>query len=426
MNRDVCVVGLGYVGLPLAVEFGKKQPVTGFDINKKKIEELVAGHDSMDEVSDAELAAAELNLTSDPSNIHNSDFVIVAVPTPIDSQNNPDLTPVVKASETVGRNMKEGSIIVYESTVYPGVTEDVCAFILERESGMKCGIDFKIGYSPERVNPGDKEHTIPKIVKVVSGMDEESLDVIAAVYSSIVTAGVHRTPNIMTAEAAKVIENIQRDVNIGLMNDLAKIFGKMGINTRDVLDAAATKWNFHPYTPGLVGGHCIGVDPYYLLHKARELGLHPELITAGRRVNDDMHKYVAQMVVKDLINQDELRKGAQVAIFGLTFKENVTDMRNSRTKQLIQELREYELDVQAHDPMLGNGPVEEEFGVPNSSLDEMVTAPVMIMAAPHRQFFSAPYTEYYKRLAQNGSTFFDIKGAFRDADLPEGLVYQTL
>ncbi|MBU0461150.1 MAG: nucleotide sugar dehydrogenase [Nanoarchaeota archaeon] len=427
MNRKLCVVGLGYVGLPLAVEFGKKQRLIGFDIKRKKIEELITGHDSMDEVSDEDLKQTDILYTYDPAKIKESDFIIVAVPTPVDEHNIPNLTPVVKASETVGKNMSKGSIVVYESTVYPGVTEEVCAPILEKESGMKCGIDFKIGYSPERVNPGDKDHTIPKIVKVVSGMDEETLDVVAEVYGSIITAGVHRAPSIKAAEAAKVIENTQRDLNIALMNELAIIFGKLGINTTDVLDAAASKWNFHRYTPGLVGGHCIGVDPYYLLWKAEELGYHTQIITAGRRINDDMHKYIAERVLKSLIKKGTKVSGSTVVILGLTFKEDVTDMRNSRVKHLIKELREYDINVIAHDPMLhGNGDIKEEFDIENTPLEKLVSAPVVIMASPHRQFFTEPYRKYYEMLAEENALFFDIKGAFRRERLPEGLSYQTL
>ena len=426
LNKTVGIIGLGYVGLPLAVEFGKIKKTIGFDINKKKITELKENHDSMGEVSTEDLKSADVFYTSDPSNIEKADFIIVAVPTPIDKHNNPDLTLVKKASETVGKNMKKGSIIVYESTVYPGVTEDICKPILENMSGLKCGVDFKIGYSPERINPGDKKHTIKDIIKVVSGMDEETLDIIAEVYGTIVRAGVHKAPSIKVAEAAKVIENIQRDINIAFMNELAIIFRKIGVNTAEVIDAASTKWNFHKYTPGLVGGHCIGVDPYYLLYKAEEAGYYPQIITAGRRINDNMHKYIVELVLKDLIKKGTPINNSSVTILGLTFKENVSDMRNSRVKYLIKELKEYGIKPVAHDPLLSNGKVEKEFGVKNTSFEDLNCSEIIIIASPHNQFFTEKYKKYFEKLAESKTCLIDIKGAFRGKKLPEGIIYQTL
>ena len=426
LNKTVCVVGLGYVGLPLAVEFGKIKRTIGFDINQKKITELKENHDSMGGVSTDDLKSADVFYTSDSSDVGKADFIIIAVPTPVNKHNNHDLTLVKKASETVGKNMKEGSIIVYESTVYPGVTEDICRPILEGSSCLKCGTDFKIGYSPERINPGDKEHAIKDIIKVVSGMDKESLDIIAEVYGTIVRAGIYKASSIKIAEASKVIENIQRDINIALMNELAIIFGKLGINTADVIDAASTKWNFHRYTPGLVGGHCIGVDPYYLLYKAEEIGYHPEMITAGRRINDNMHKYILEIILKDLIKKGKSINDSSVTILGLTFKENVKDIRNSRAKYLIKELKEYGIKPMAHDPLLIDSEVEKEFGVKNIPFEELNCSEIIIIASPHNQFFTEKYQKYFEKLAKRKTYLIDIKGAFRNKKLPEDLIYQTL
>ncbi len=425
LNKTVCIVGLGYVGLPLAVAFGKIKKTIGFDINKKKITELKQGHDSMGEVSTEDLKSENIIYTLNPSDIGNADFIIVAVPTPIDKHNNPDLTLVKKASETVGKNMKKGSIIVYESTVYPGVTEDICKPILENMSGLKCGADFKVGYSSERINPGDKKHTVKDIIKVVSGIDKETLDTVAEVYGTIVGAGIYKAPSIKVAEASKVIENIQRDINIALMNELAIIFGKLGINTLDVIEAASTKWNFHKYTPGLVGGHCIGVDPYYMLYKAEEVGYHPQIITAGRKINDNMHKYVVELVLKDLIKKGTPVKDSSITILGLTFKENISDMRNSRVKHLIKELGEYGIKPVAHDPLLSNGKVEREFGIKNILFEGLNYSEIVIIASPHNQFFTEKYQKYFKKLAKKKTYLIDIKGAFR-GKIPEGIIYQTL
>ena len=350
-SRKISVVGLGYVGLPVAVAFGKHGPVIGFDINENRLEELRAGQDRTNEVSATELGDTQIEFTSKPEVLAQADFHIVAVPTPIDDAHQPDLTPVVKASESVGTALKKGDIVVYESTVYPGVTEDICVPILERVSGLKCGPDFTVGYSPERINPGDKEHTFTKIKKVVSGQDAATLEIVADVYSSVVTAGVYKAASIKVAEAAKVIENTQRDLNIALMNELALIFDRMGIDTLDVLEAAGTKWNFLKFKPGLVGGHCIGVDPYYLTHKAEKLGYIPQVILAGRRINDSMGAFIAQQTIKQMIHAGHAIAGAVVTLLGLTFKENCPDLRNSRVIDIIRELEEFDVQVQVFDPV---------------------------------------------------------------------------
>jgi UDP-N-acetyl-D-galactosamine dehydrogenase len=395
-DQRVCVVGLGYVGLPLAVEFARHHRVTGLDIDATKIEELRGGHDRMHEVQPSELQSVKIDYTSDATKIADAEYVIVCVPTPIDKNNNPDLSLLEAASRVVGTRLEKGATVVFESTVYPGVTEDVCLPILERDSGLRCPDDFTIGYSPERVNPGDREHTIPKIVKVVAGCDEETTKRLAKLYGSIVTAGVHRAPSIRAAEAAKVIENVQRDLNIALVNELSMIFERMGIRTRDVIEAAGTKWNFHTYTPGLVGGHCIGVDPYYLTHKAQELGYHPEIILAGRRLNDNMHRYVVARLVKKLNQKGVASSAATVLVLGLTFKENCSDDRNSRALHLIRELRTFGCQVYACDPWLSEAHIRERYEVEAVSLvraremlsrDEIQGA---VVAAPHRQFEGLP------------------------------------
>ncbi len=352
-NKDakIGIVGLGYVGLPLAAAFGRIVDVIGFDIHEEKVKELIDGYDATGELTTEDLKTTTIDYTTDSSNLKRVDFIVVTVPTPIDENNNPDLSPMEKASITIGQNLKQGSIVVYESTVYPGVTEDICIPILERESGLKCGVDFKVGYSPERINPGDKVHTVDKIVKVVSGMDQETLETVAGVYELVVTAGVHRASSIKVAEAAKVIENTQRDLNIALINELALIFNKLDIPTQDVLAAAGTKWNFLKFTPGLVGGHCIGVDPYYLTHKAEQIGYLPQVILAGRRINDGMGKYVAENTVKQMIQSGKVIKGSRVLVLGLTFKEDVPDIRNTKVVDIVSELSDYGVDVLIHDPL---------------------------------------------------------------------------
>ncbi len=385
-EATLAVVGLGYVGLPLAVAFGRKFPIVGFDVNEDKVAALRAGIDPTGELSEAEVRAADIQYTTNPGDLRRASFIVVAVPTPIDRHRRPDLTPLIAASRSIGQNLAPGTVVVYESTVYPGVTEEVCVPVLEAESGLQCGADFRVGYSPERINPGDREHTLERIVKVVAGQDAGTLDVVAGVYELVVTAGVHRAPTIKTAEAAKVIENTQRDLNIALMNELAVIFNRLGIETREVLRAAGTKWNFLPFTPGLVGGHCIGVDPYYLTHKAEELGYSPQVILSGRAINDGMGKYVAENVVKGLIRCGKAVQGSRVLVLGLTFKENVSDLRNSRVKDVIDELREYGVDVVAHDPLVDPDEAEAEFGLRPRALAEAAPVDGIVAAVRHDAF----------------------------------------
>jgi UDP-N-acetyl-D-galactosamine dehydrogenase len=425
-ETKICVVGLGYVGLPLAVEFSKKYNVIGFEISQKKIEALKKGIDSTNEVGNEGVKSCKVEFTTDPKKIKECDFIIVAVPTPVDDHNNPDTSFVRSASEVVGKNMAKGSVVVYESTVWPGCTEEVCLPILEKESGMKLG-NFGLGYSPERINPGDKGHRLTSIVKVVSGNDNKTLDKVAEVYSSIITAGIHKASSIKVAEAAKVIENIQRDLNIALMNELSIIFDRMGIDTREVIDAAATKWNFHKYTPGLVGGHCIGVDPYYLTYKAQELGYHPEVILAGRRINDNMHKTVALKVIKALNNAGKVPNKSKILILGLTFKEDVNDSRNSRTRFLIKELKEYGAELVAFDPYLTQEEIDHEgFGVKNLPLDKVGKVDCIIMAAPHKEFVKDGISKFDKFFTGK-KIFIDVKGYFdRKEALKNGFIYISL
>ena len=381
------VVGLGYVGLPLAVEFGKKARTIGFDLSQAKIDAYRRHVDPTGEVSQDDLrAATRLEVTTDPSRLKEADVVIVAVPTPIDEAHQPDFSPLVGASISVGRNLKKGAVVVYESTVYPGATEEVCIPLLERESGMKWKQDFFVGYSPERINPGDREHTLTRIVKVVSGDTPATLERVARTYELVITAGVHRASSIAVAEAAKVIENTQRDLNIALMNELALIFHKIGIDTLEVLQAAGTKWNFLPFRPGLVGGHCIGVDPYYLTHKADKLGYHPQVILAGRRINDGMGKYVAEQTVKNLIQSGRNVKGAQVAVLGLTFKENCPDLRNSRVIDIIRELESYGVEVSVHDPLADSSEAIHEYGVTLKTWEQLPRADAIVLAVAHDEF----------------------------------------
>ena len=427
MKRKIAVVGLGYVGLPVAVAFGKREEVVGFDINARRIEELRKGHDSTGEVLDEDLRATKINYTADPAALKACDFIIVAVPTPIDDAKRPDLTPVVKASETVGRNLSKGAIVVYESTVYPGVTEDVCVPILERESGLTGGRDFKVGYSPERINPGDREHTFTKIRKVVSGQDAESLEVVAEVYASVVTAGVHKASSIKVAEAAKVIENTQRDLNLALMNELSVLFNKMEIDTREVLEAAGTKWNFLPFEPGLVGGHCIGVDPYYLTFRAEQIGYHPQVILAGRRINDSMGKHVAEQTVKHLIHTGKPVKGARVLVMGLTFKENIPDIRNTRVVDIISELRDFGCEVHVYDPHADHREVHEEYGLTLlANPSEYAPYDGVVVAVKHRQFQELGI-EGLKKLAGGPAVIADVKGMYEPQDIQgDGLTYWRL
>ena len=388
VNREekLSLVGLGYVGMPIAVAFAKKVDVIGFDTNSAKIELYKNGIDPTNEVGNDVIANTTVQFTDDETQLRNARFHIVAVPTPVNDDHTPDLTPVEGASRIVGRNLTKGSIVVYESTVYPGVTEEVCVPILEKESGMKCGVDFKVGYSPERINPGDKVHRLETIIKIVSGMDEETLDTVAKVYELVVEAGVHRAGSIKVAEAAKVIENSQRDINIAFMNELSIIFNKMGIDTRSVLEAAGTKWNFLKFVPGLVGGHCIGVDPYYLTYKAEQLGYHSQIILAGRRINDDMGKYVAENVVKKLIAADVPVKGAKIAILGFTFKENCPDTRNTKVIDIYRELQEYGITPVVADPAADAAEAKRLYGIQFADVADVKDMDAVILAVSHEQF----------------------------------------
>lgn len=417
-NRKIAVVGLGYVGLPVAVAFGRHGKTIGFDISEKRIAELKNHRDSTGEVGAEELKATKLFYTTDAAALKEADFIIVAVPTPIDEAKRPDLGPVIRASESVGRNLKRGSVVVYESTVYPGVTEEVCLPILERESGFRGGDDFKIGYSPERINPGDKEHVFTKIKKVVSGQDAQALEVIANVYGSVIEAGVYRAPSIKVAEAAKVIENTQRDLNLALMNELSVLFNKMDIDTREVLKAAGTKWNFLPFEPGLVGGHCIGVDPYYLTYKAEQIGYHPQVILAGRRINDSMGKYVAEQTVKRLIHAGKPVRGSKVLVLGFTFKEDIPDIRNTRVIDIVNELKEYGACVYVHDPLVNCADVKMEYGL--DMLKEPQThAPYdgVVVAVKHGKFLELGI-KGISELAGRPSVFIDVKGIYGSSNTP--------
>jgi UDP-N-acetyl-D-galactosamine dehydrogenase len=413
----VAVVGLGYVGLPLAIEFGKKSKTIGYDVKPKKIESYRRHVDPVGEVPETEFRAAkDLKFTSDPKDLGAADFLIIAVPTPIDEAHIPDFGPLVRTSRTVGENLKRGAIVVYESTVYPGATEEVCVPVLEQYSGMKWKRDFHVGYSPERINPGDKEHTVTKIVKVVSGDDPATLDAVAALYGSVITAGVHRASSIKVAEAAKVIENTQRDLNIALMNELAIIFDKVGIDTLEVLEAAGSKWNFLPFRPGLVGGHCIGVDPYYLTHKAEMLGYHPQVILAGRRINDSMGKFVAEQTIKQMIAAGSAVKGAKVNVLGLTFKENCPDLRNSRVKDILTELKSYGVDIHAHDPVALQDEAREEYPDCYRTWDELPVADALILAVAHKEFLRRPLDDYYAKL-NHVRCLIDVKSSLDVAAL---------
>ena len=385
-NEKISLVGLGYVGLPIAVAFAKKVDVIGFDLNKEKIELYRRGSDPTKEVGDEAIQNTTVEFTNDEKKLREAKFHIVAVPTPVNPDHTPDLQPVESASCIVGRNLIKGSIVVFESTVYPGVTEEICVPILEKESGLKCGIDFKVGYSPERINPGDKIHRLETIVKIVSGMDAESLDTIAKVYELVVEAGVYRAESIKVAEAAKVIENSQRDINIAFMNELSIIFHKMGIDTKSVLRAAGTKWNFLNFAPGLVGGHCIGVDPYYITYKAEQLGYHSQIILAGRKINDGMGKYVAENLVKKMIQAKKQIAGSSVAIFGFTFKENCPDVRNTKVIDIIKELEEYGIVVKVVDPVADNEEILREYGIKAHKASDITDIDAVVFAVPHEEF----------------------------------------
>ncbi len=424
-SEKIVVVGLGYVGLPVALAFARKYAgVIGFDIAERRVDELKRGIDRTNEVDLDELTKSTLKFTTKPEEVGDATFFVVTVPTPIDNNRQPDLTPVVKASETVGKLLRPGAVVVYESTVYPGVTEDICAPILMRASGLTRS-QFKLGYSPERINPGDKEHTLETTTKVVSGEDAETLDRVAKAYTSIVPVGVHRATSIKVAEAAKVIENTQRDLNIALMNELAMIFDRVGIRTKDVLEAAGTKWNFLRFSPGLVGGHCIGVDPYYLTSKAQSLGYNPEVILAGRRINDDMGAFVAQRAVKLLISCGIQVKGAKVGIFGLTFKENVPDLRNSRVPDIIHELRQFGIEPLVHDPRADAEEAMHEYGLKLSSLDQMTGLDAMVLAVSHREYRELRGDALHRHIRKDG-VVVDVKAMLEPKEVPTSVTYWAL
>jgi len=410
--KIVGVVGLGYVGLPLAVEFGKKYKTIGFDLSETKVESYKRYVDPTNEVSSEDLRAAkQLTVTTDPKELAAADIIVVAVPTPVDAAHQPDFSPLVSSSRTVGSVMKKDAIVVYESTVYPGATEEVCIPVLEQHSGMKWKRDFHIGYSPERINPGDKEHTLTRIVKVVSGDDAETLNAVAELYASVITAGVHRASSIKVAEAAKVIENTQRDLNIALMNELALIFEKIGIDTVEVLEAAGTKWNFLPFRPGLVGGHCIGVDPYYLTYKADMLGYHPQVILAGRRINDGMGKFIAEQTIKLMIAAGSHVKGARVNVLGLTFKENCPDLRNSRVIDVIHELRSFGVEIAVHDPVAAPDEAKHEYGIDLVQWDKLPVAEALVVAVAHHHYEEMGIDALLAKVSQPGC-FVDVKSKF--------------
>lgn len=417
-SRVIGVIGLGYVGLPVAVAFGKKLKTIGFDINSKRIQELQSGHDRTNEVLKEEVNQPHLSYTDQLNDLKQADFFIVCVPTPVDEAKQPDLGNLISASEVVGKALKKDDIVVYESTVYPGVTEDECLPVLERVSGLRGGIDFKVGYSPERINPGDKSHRFSEIKKVVSAQDEASLDIVASVYSEAVNAGIYRAQSIRVAEAAKVIENTQRDLNIALMNELAVIFDQLGISTQEVIKAASTKWNFLKFTPGLVGGHCIGVDPYYLTHKAERVGYNPQVILAGRRINDSMGKFVAQKTVKEMIRAGHDLLQSKVTVLGLTFKENCPDLRNTRVIDIIRELEDYGIAVQVSDPLADPSEAKHEYGVGLVPFSELSTANAVVVAVAHHVFQELNANSFIQMM-KSKPVLVDVKGLYSKKEFEE-------
>lgn len=433
-KENISVIGLGYVGMPLAIAFAKKINVIGFDVNKEKIELYKQGIDVTNEVGNKALKETTALMTSDETKLKEAKFHIIAVPTPINDDKTPDLRPIIGASRVLGRNLTKGSIVVYESTVYPGVTEEVCIPILEEESNLKCGVDFKIGYSPERINPGDKLHRLENITKVVSGMDEESLENIASIYELIIEAGVHRAESIKVAEAAKVIENSQRDINIAFVNELSMIFNKMEIDTKAVLEASGTKWNFLKFYPGLVGGHCIGVDPYYLTHKAEQIGYHSQVILSGRRINDGMGKYVGESTVKNLIKANKQVKGAKVAILGMTFKEDCPDVRNSKVIDIINELKEYGINVFVADPIADENEVKREYGIELTKFENIKNMDAVIVAVGHKEYIELTLESIKKLYEEKPDSLnneeklvlVDVKGIFnkKEAQLKNYLYWR--
>lgn len=421
-NRKISVVGLGYVGLPVAVEFGKTRQVIGFDVNSTRIDELKQGVERTNEVEAHDLVETDILYTCDANDLKKADFHIIAVPTPVNNAKQPDLSPVINASRTVGKQLKKGDIVVYESTVYPGATEEDCIPILEQESGLRWRVDFNVGYSPERINPGDKVHTFKTITKIVSGDTPETLEIVAAVYESVVKVGVHRAPSIKVAEAAKVIENTQRDLNISLMNELALIFNKMKIDTRDVLAAASSKWNFLPFDPGLVGGHCIGVDPYYLTYKASILGYTPQVILSGRGINDSMGSFIATQIVKELIKNGVCVKGSIVTVLGFTFKENVPDIRNTRVIDIVRELLDYGINVQVFDPMSDIHEIKEEYDIELlANEDELKSAHAVLFAVPHQYFMEKDWSYMAGLLENRKGIVLDIKAKLDRNKVPKGI-----
>ena len=425
MARKIGVVGLGYVGLPVAVAFGEKYEVIGFDINTQRINALNQGYDLTNEVSESELRSTNIHFTADATRIKECDFVIVAVPTPITDSKQPDLMPLLKASETVGRNLKRGAIVVFESTVYPGATEEDCVPVLEKASGMRCGVDFFVGYSPERINPGEKSHTFKTIKKVVSGQTD-ALNTIAEMYGSVVKAGVYKAESIKVAEAAKVIENTQRDLNIALMNELAMIFDRLDIDTKAVIQAASSKWNFLPFTPGLVGGHCIGVDPYYLTHKAEKTGYHPQVILAGRRINDNMGAYIATSLIKQMIHADISIQGSNVTLLGLTFKENVPDLRNSKVIDVIRELEEFGVNVQVCDPCADAEEAMKEYGVQLLTKEQLQPAEAVVFAVSHQDFVNGGWPLMRQLLKDGKGIVADVKSTLDKSTCPQEITLWRL
>lgn len=425
-KQKIAVVGLGYVGLPLAVAFSKHTTVIGFDIDSSKIEKYKKGIDVTQETGDEKIKNSEINFTSDEKELADADYIIIGVPTPITPEKTPDFKYIESASEIVGKNMKKGSIVIYESTVYPGVTEEICVPILEKYSKLKCGEDFKIGYSPERINPGDKEHRLDNTVKIVSGMDDESLKIIASLYETIIGPGVYKAESIKVAEAAKIVENAQRDVNIAFMNELSVVFNKMNISTPEVLKAAGTKWNFLNFTPGLVGGHCIGVDPYYFIYRAKELGYHSQLITAGRKINDGMGNQVVESIVKTLIHNDKTPKGAKILVLGITFKENCSDVRNSKVAEIVKSLYEFGSEITIIDPKTNEKDVKKEYNLELSSNYENNKYDAIVLGVKHDEFLKISLSDL-KALSKDTPILFDIKGVYnRKKAETEGFIYWTL
>ena len=429
-KEDLCisVVGLGYVVMPLAITFAEKYKVIGFDTNSEKITKYKEGIDVTNEVGNDILRNTKCNFTNDEKELKKANFYVIAVPTPIKSDRSPDLEPVISASKIVGRNLNKNSIVVYESTVYPGVTEDICVPILEKESNLKCGIDFKVGYSPERINPGDKVHTLKTIKKIVSGMDDESLEIIAEIYGSVIDKGVYKAKTIKIAEAAKVIENSQRDINIAFMNELSMVFDKMGIDTKSVIEAASTKWNFLKFTPGLVGGHCIGVDPYYFIYKAEQLGYHSQIVLSGRKINDDMPKYVVENIIKKMIEADKKIKGSKVLVMGVTFKEDCNDVRNSKVINIIRELKEYGIRVQVVDPVADLKEVYEKYKLEVCNFNEVKDEDAIVIAVAHKEFKEMNIADIESKFnpKNKNNILIDIKGIIEKDMLSNNTIYWRL